>query len=267
MKSQKYFLRRHLPEIMTAFGATLSAWAAMYFSRDTATVFLWTAVIAIATAFVLVSFRIRERDFYFESLGSRAQQSDWVGYGTFEYSRMDRCFRITGSDSGFLFTKTLSWSDYALTFRFKVLSSCLGVIVRAVNLSNLVMLQIGESGIRPHIRVNGVWMAWEAAAAGLTFRQSLDVNEWQECQIKCDKDTIRIRISQGRTVLCDKAWKIPRGTLHFALQDAAPYSGAAYDGPKTIPFAINLEYGTVGFRNDGAEEALVRDVLLEKISL
>jgi len=35
--------------------------------------------------------------------------------------------------------------------------------------------------------------------------------------------------------------------------------------PLHIPFPINLEYGTIGFRNSGSEKALVRYVLIEKI--
>src|SRR6266446_4105104 len=111
MKSLKYALRRYFPDVLT------------------------TAVALLLAAIAILYFRVRERDFYYESLGDRKQRGRWVGYGTFEYSRMDRCFRITNSDSGFLFTRTLSWSDYEFRFRFKILTSCLGVIIRAVNLS------------------------------------------------------------------------------------------------------------------------------------
>lgn len=265
MNTLKYGLRRFLPDILTTLVAVLLAWVAFQYANNDSAVFLLTVVTTLAAALVIVYFRVRERDFYYESLTNSAQQGNWVGYGTFGYSRMDGCFRITGSDSGFLFTKTLSWSDYELRFRFKILQSCLGVIVRAVNLSNLVMLQITTAGIRPHIRINGAWRAWEIAESKLDFRQPIDTNTWQVCAIKCDKDSVRVRLTQGGTTLCDKAWKIPRGTLHFELQDHGWPGETPCEGPKTIPFAINLEYGTVGFRNDGTEEALVRDVLIERI--
>ena len=265
MKRLRYFLRRYFPDILTTAAAVVVAGVAYRYTNDPRITFLSAAVITLAAAFVILYFRIKERVFYYASLTDRRQGGDWVGYGTFEYSRMDRCFRITGSDSGFLFTRTLTWSDYELRFRFKILASCLGVIVRAVNLSNLAMLQITRTGIRPHIRVNGAWHWWEAAAVGLEFTKPLDFNEWYDCTVKCDQDGVRAWIWSKKTLQCDKAWKIPRGQVNFALQDESLAGDSPYEGVKSIPFSITLEYGTVGFRNDAAEEALVRDLLIEKI--
>ena len=261
MKALKYFFRRYFLDILTTIVALILVGITYHFSKDPKVSFLWRSGITLVAAFMIIYFRVKERAFYFESLHRRKHQDNWVGYGTFEYSRMDRCFRITDSDSGFLFTKTLNWSDYELRFRFKILTSCLGVIIRAVNLSNLVMLQIGQSGIRPHIWVNGLWKAWEISEVALEFKQSLDTNEWYGCKIKCDKDNIRVWIGQRSTLICDKAWKIPRGQMNFVLEKGK--DGAS---DKVIPFSINLEYGTVGFRNDKIEEALIRDVYIQKIA-
>ena len=32
-----------------------------------------------------------------------------------------------------------------------------------------------------------------------------------------------------------------------------------------IPFPISLEYGSIGFRNDGDENALIKEVLIKKL--
>ncbi len=262
----KYFMRRFWPDLLTGVVALILAYAAFRWVATPRLQLLGSVVVTLVATSVIIFLRTKDTDFYFEPLGRPAEKNNWVGYGVFQFSRLDGCFKITASDSGFILTRALNWSDYALRFRFKILTKCLGVIVRAVNLSNLAMLQIVESGIRPHIRVNGAWHAWEIEEANLGFEGKLDLNQWYDCAIKCDKDDVRIRIGRPGQMLCDRAWRIPRGSVNFKLQESKFYSGEGGMVPKTIPFMINLEYGTVGFRNDADEDALVREVLIEKLS-
>lgn len=46
------------------------------------------------------------------------------------------------------------WENYSFSFRARILSRCLGVVVRAQDLSNYYMFQIGPDHITPHRRVS-----------------------------------------------------------------------------------------------------------------
>lgn len=260
-----YFLKRYWLDIVTAVVAIASSYAAFRWASTSRVQLLASVTITLLATIVIILLRTRETDFHYLPLRQPSEKNNWAGYGVFEYTRMDRCFRITGSDSGFIFTRALNWSDYRVRFRFKILNKCLGVIVRAVNLSNLVMLQIGESRIRPHIRINGAWHVWEAAEVNIPIEPKLDLTFWHECLIQCDKEDVRITITRNGHIICDTVWRIPRGSVNFVLPEASIYSGGAYEPVKAIPFMINLEFGTAGFRNDADEQALVRDVLIEKL--
>lgn len=257
----RFFLRRYWPDLLTGVSAVVLYWATYRLTTNPRALLLWSVGITLAVTVAIIYFRVREKDFHFVGLANRSHGQDWFGYGVFEYSRINKAFRITGSDSGFIFSKCLAWGDYRLRFRFKIVSASLGVIVRAVNLANLVMLQIGETGIRPHIRVNGAWTVWEVGDAGLEMANHLSRDQWYECSITCDKALVRICITGDRKTYMDRQWAIPQGTLVFNL-------GSDEQGNPTIPlpFAITLDYGTVGFRNYRSEEALVREVLVEKIA-
>ena len=117
---------------------------------------------------------------------------DWLGEVKFEYDRVQDAFVITNSYSGFIFSKALVWSDYRFDFEFKILHASIGAIVRATNLSNLVMLQIFEDHIKAHIRINGLWLAWEPSE--LRFGERLNLNYWHRCQLDCNKGSIQIRV-------------------------------------------------------------------------
>jgi len=215
---------------------------------------------------IIVYSKTSERDFYFVRLRGLRGKEDWIGDGTFQYERLHDAYSISNSDSGFIFSKCLTWSDYFLEFDFKILKSSLGVILRGTNLSNLVMLQIVENGVRPHIRVNGFWKAWEAADAKLEFKSPLNLDAWYHARLECDKSRIHILIYDKDEVLVfDRVWRIPSGQMTFSYQPPKEAGLLTQSIISSIPFAINLEYGTVGFRNNGEETALVRDVLIEKL--
>ena len=126
------------------------------------------------------------------------------------------------------------------------------------------MLQFFDYGIKAHIRINGFWQDWEPAATKLSFNKKLDADKWYRSCIQCDKDSIRIRIfNKNGHQNFDRVWKIPSGHIAYQLPQSAGLVAQAVAA--SIPFSINLEFGTVGFRNDGQENALVKDVLIEKM--
>jgi hypothetical protein len=126
------------------------------------------------------------------------------------------------------------------------------------------MLQIFEHGIKPHIRVNGFWNAWEPEHVGLQLPNRLKLDDWYRFDLECDKSTIRIRIVNLPSGIqgFDREWKIPSGQIAFrTAEPSVPQQPLT----SPVPFAINLEFGTVGFRNHSVEKAAVRNVLVQKL--
>jgi len=217
-------------------------------------------IITILSFSLIVYLRLKEKDFYFTALTKREDKDDWLGRGTFEYRRASRAYLIANSEAGYIFSKTLYWSDYKYEFEFKILNSCLGAVVRAANLSDYVMFQIRLEGIRPHIRINGGWRPWEAKETGLVFKDELSRDNWYKCTLTCEKDLIDIKIEKADEIIIERSWNISHERLGF------PFPQLENDPkPITIHFPIDLDYGSVGFRNTGGEKALVKNVLIEKL--
>jgi hypothetical protein len=123
------------------------------------------------------------------------------------------------------------------------------------------MLQITQTGIRPHVRINGAWTIQEAENVNLIFPDGrLSLDQWYKCHVSCDKEAINIKIDDKKGEVLNRQWRLPQGNLIFSFKRDEEDTR-----PVNIPFPINLEYGTVGFRNSGNEKALMKNVLVEKI--
>lgn len=261
-KNTKFFLKKYRIDFFTLLFAIIGYLASYIFLKSPDFSLLVNILITFIATIVLIYSKTKEKEFYFIALKSNSDKEDWLGEGTFQHDRVHGAYSITNSGSGFIFSKCLNWSDYSLDFEFKILNKSLGVILRATNLSNLLMMQIFEDGIKAHIRINGFWQAWTPAQSGLVFNKKLNLDKWFKCRIQCDKSSIRIRITnkEGHQIF-DRVWKIPAGEVNYLL----PVKQDPVTQSVTVPFPINLEYGTVGFRNDGQEKAVVKDMLIEKL--
>lgn len=265
-KAAQYFLRRYRVEFFTLLFAIVGYGVSYAFIARPGLAFLLSVGVTLVATMVIVYAKTSERDFYFISLRDTGDKEDWIGEGTFHYERVHGTYAITDSHSGFIFSKSLTWSDYVYDFEFKILRTSLGVILRATNLSNLIMLQILENGISSHIRINGFWQVWKPEETGMIFASSLNLDSWYRARFQCDKGSIRIRLyDSSKVLLFDRVWRIPTGTISVSYKPEQDIGLAARSLISSIPFPINLEYGTAGFRNDGEEKALVKDVLIEKI--
>ena len=250
-----YILRKYLYEILTTLVAiTVSVITFTKFFWNTQFLIIIEISIYLLALVIILYIRQKDKDLYFTTLTKRRHVEDWIGKGKFEYSKIYRCFLITNSDAGFIFSKCFLWNNYKFSFEFKIIRSCIGAVIRAINLSNYVMIQLTPDKIRPHIRVNGGWYIWEE-----TDVKILSFDKWYKCSISCEQDFISVKIFDTKNRVFDRVWKIPQGNINFKFGNN--------EGKKSIiiPFPINLEYGTVGFRNWGDEAALVRNVLIEKI--
>lgn len=272
-KTVRYFIRENQLEFLTAFFTLAGYVVSYYFIQQPDRSFFFNAALLLVAMIIFVSLKTKERDFYFIPLKRAKDREDWIGEGIFQYERTHDAYSITNSSSGFIFPKCLIWSDYKLEFHFKILKTSLGVILRATNLSNLVMLKISDTGIKTHIRINGLWQSYDQ----LDFKKRIDLDDWYLCSIHCDKSLIRIGIDEwvervdpedsSKVItetnrVFDRTWKIPSGHISPEMKDAPIMQKLTI---QYVSFPINLEYGTFGFCNDGTENALVRDVLVEKI--
>ncbi len=258
LKKIYYFSKTYKYDFLTAFAALILYILAFIFSDNQKILLILSIIITFIFFTIIIYIRFKEKDFYFIPLADRKNKDDWFGKGTFEYERTEKCFLITNSDSGYIYSKSLIWSDYQFSCKFKIISECLGVIVRAINLSNYVMLQITPNGIRPHIRINGGWYSRECHEVNLCFTTPLSLDRWYKFLFYCEKDTISIKLFEGENEIFDRKWEIPQGSVIFRFT-----KGEGTDNVD-IPFPINLEYGSIGFRNCGDEKSLVKDLLIEK---
>lgn len=64
----------------------------------------------------------------------------------------ERKLLVTGSDAGGITKVGSQWENYTFEFEAQILEDCLGVIVRAQDLTNYYMFQIWPDKIRPHRR-------------------------------------------------------------------------------------------------------------------
>lgn len=260
MKKALYFVRTYKFDLLTALFAAISYYVAFRFAQDSTTL-LWSSLFITLVSVVLIIFiRLRDRDFYFVGLSTREDKDEWIGKGIFEYKRTHNAYLITESEPGYVYSKCFTWNDYKYEFEFKIINLCLGAIVRAVNLSNYLMFQIREDGIRPHIRVNGGWRPWEHQEVGLTFHENLSLDKWYKCSLSCEKDLINIKLQDKKEAIFQRSWSIPSGRIAFPFpqRDEDP-------NPPTIHFPVDLDYGTIGVRNANEEKALVKNVLVERI--
>lgn len=265
-QSVKYFLRRHKIELITFITAIVGYLISYIFVKRPDLTLMISIIITLAVTIVIIYTKAKDRDFYFFTLQKSKDREDWLGEGVFEYDRLHDSYVITDSHSGYIFSKCLTWSDYQLSFDFKILKTSVGVILRSTNLSNLVMLQIFDHGIKAHIRVNGFWQAWEPRQTSLIFDKALCLDNWYHASIQSNKREIRIIFFDNEDkIIFDRVWGIPTGHISFSAKQHVSDDEKSKVEISQIPFSINLEFGTVGFRNDGEERAVVKNMLVEKI--
>ncbi|MBU0974871.1 hypothetical protein KKD03_04180 [Patescibacteria group bacterium] len=260
MREKIFFLRSYKYDLLTSFFAILSYIISFKYAEDQQSILISLLIITIISFILIINLRLRDKDFFYIAFTKRKEKDDWIGRGYFEFRKTSNSYLITNSEPGFIFSKTLNWSDYSFEFDFKIIKDCLGAVVRAINLSDYVMLQIRDYGIRPHIRINGGWRPWEAKETGLEFDKKLSKDNWYKCKIACEKDLIDISIIRNSKTIFQRVWSIPHDRIAF------PFPQKENElNPPSIHFPINLDYGTVGFRNAHKEKALIKNMLIEKL--
>ena len=226
-------------------------------------------IVAIFSIIFLILYFLRiqlVKDFYYISLTNDKYGKNWSPFGNCGFDTKEKCFYVAGRpynsnyDSLFFYNDCITWSNYKFTFDFKIVNVCFGALIRTLNRSNFVMLQINLDKIKPHIRINDNYAKFEVDQTKLNLTDSLSIDEWYKCIIICNRTKISIKIKDKKKIILDKHWEIPEANL-------------SVDNTKTnLP--INFYYGTIGFKASRAEEAdlknreekaYFRNVLISKI--
>lgn len=160
---------------------------------------------------------------------------------------------VTGSDEGGITKVGALWENYTLSFKTRIISDCLGVIVRAQDIHNYYMFQISPDKIRPHRRVAvpviidevkkqnkegtpqprpiNYFIGWQTDEVNPDFKQvplNPKLDGWFNVRVVVRGQSVRIYIDDN-----------------LVLQRSS---------------FLQIPYGKVGFRNHGSEEAYIRDV-------
>ncbi len=259
-----YFLQKNWRELLSLIIAIITAFIAFNFSSQPGTIFWLTVISTIIFSILTLYFHLREKDFYFIALDDYANKEDWFGSGKFEFDKTNTAYIIADTDAGFIFSKSLLWKDYSFKGEFKILKRCLGVILRAKDLSNYVMLQIQKDSIRPHIRANGGYVAFETKNTGLTFEENIKDGDWCKFELIVKGEDIETKIIRGKKIIINKSWKIPSGNI------AIPVFNKKDEKRKSLThvfdITISYDYGSIGFRNGHGERALVKNLLVKSIN-
>lgn len=263
-----YTLQKHRREFLSSGFTIVSAYVAFAYSNHPGTIFGASVLLTIIFSVITLYLFLQEKDFYFVALDNYTDKENWFGAGTFEFDKTNNAYIITGSDAGYIYSKCLLWGDYILSGEFKMLNKCLGVILRATDLSNYIMLQInkGRKGIRPHIRANGGWIKYEVGETGLAFEKEKNVEDgkWYKFKFTVKGDLVEIYIQDEKDILINKSWKITSGRVSIPVYEKG--DDARKSPTHILDITATYDYGTFGFRSSHEERALIRNVLIRSIN-
>ena len=168
----------------------------------------------------------------------------------------ERALVVTASPDGGLTKVGALWENYTLSFQAKILRDCLGVIVRARDLDNYYMFQIRTDQIRPHRRVAlPVHLPAEAAAsspgggqgqpAGMRVVPVPYVVVWHVM------DGISVPLGKPLTTWFSVEITVRGESVQIRIDNELVFEQQSL---------LQNATGKIGFRNDGAETAMVRRV-------
>lgn len=220
----------------------------LYLKNNLQSIWMWALTAAalllvIWTSLLRRRFKGTFRDSFKDSL-----QINWDFKGNWRIPEKGTLL-VTGPDESGGITKVgAQWENYTFTFKARIIRDCLGVIVRAQDLDNYFMFQVRNDKIRPHRRVSVPMVpiptqqqpegetpqmqllqyniGWQIFDPETPLNRTLDT--WFNCRITVRGESICIRIDDEIVLQSESFLKIPTGK--------------------------------VGFRNSGAEEALVKNV-------
>ena len=231
------------------WGSKLLAWSRGPFPFLQAHVFeVWlSSVSAVALGLLVWTTRFSRKFTYrFRDNFSGDLRKNWDFEGGWKIPEK-RTLLVTDSEAGGLSKAGATWENYTLTFRARIITSCLGVIIRGAGLDNYFMLQINADKIRPHRRALVPLSSPTQPSVSAPSSVQNFVTFTIAWQIFDPPTPIYPPLSDWFDVRI-----IVRGeSLHLYIDDQLRFHRDAF---------LKIPMGKVGFRNDGPECALVKDV-------
>ncbi len=165
---------------------------------------------------------------------------------------------VTDSEAGGITKIGALWENYTFTFKAKILHDCIGVIVRAQDLSNYYMFQIRQDRVRPHRRVALPVQSPSSPPPSLSPQSQPAPTRVQ---------IISVPYVVVWQPMDDIATSLPKPLIDWFTVEVTVRGESVQiliDGELVFEREALLKnpLGKVGFRNAGAEQALVRRVRL-----
>jgi hypothetical protein len=166
---------------------------------------------------------------------------------------------VTGSDEGGITKVGSRWENYTFSFRARIISKCIGFIVRAQDLNSYYMFQIRPDKIRPHLRVT-VPMVLDERTADVkegAIRIHLPVNyviKWLYEGNNTNPEYHASPISPELEGWFNVKAEVFGQSIKIWINNELVFQQ---------PALLNIPTGKVGFRNSISEEAYVKDAKVE----
>jgi hypothetical protein len=255
---------RNISAIVTAVGfiSSFFAWGRtgpFQFLTDNLLYFWWTLVIASVVTLWIRVFRLDRR---FTSRFKDSFKSDlrikwdydgpWriVDHGTWWKSGT---LLVTGSDAGGITKTGAAWENYVFSFRARINEKCLGVVVRAQDLNNYYMFQIGAGEIRPHRRITAPVIVEDedqpSESSSQKIRPVYFLTRWQTPENT--PDFISVAITPALNGWFHVRVEVSGESVSLHIDDELRFQKDAF---------LKIPTGKVGFRNYDDEMALVQNV-------
>lgn len=253
-----FFFLRHRNEIVTWVAAIILYYLSFRFEAATERRMIYSIFITTMSLIFTIYFNSRQKELYYIPMTYRSKTDRWFGVGKYFFDPVNYCYVIGDANPGYIYSETLLWSDYEVSLDFKIENKCIGLILRATNLSDYAMLQISPDGINPHLQINGGWTSFDAKSSNLEFANALSIDRWYKAKVACYKSALTIVITSfaGETLL-SRNWNLISGSAVFNF--------GSEKEPVNVPFSANYEFGSVGFRNWNDERASVRNLLIKRL--
>jgi len=156
----------------------------------------------------------------------------------------DKMLIVTGSDEGGITKKGADWENYSFTFKAKILNGRIGVIIRARDLNNYYMLQINNKVIVPHYRISYPKIK----------NTSIDPLKGLEIEMQTGWQIFNnsvVGLSKELTDWFDVCVKVKGQTVSMYIDKNLVFHEDSF---------LQISKGKIGFRCDGAEKGLIKNV-------
>jgi hypothetical protein len=223
-----------------------------YLQDSIKVLWLWALTAIVVTLWIWTSRLHRRFVSGFSDNFSGDLRANWDFEGQWRIPEKDTLL-VTDSDAGGITKVGAQWENYTFAFKARIVAECLGVIVRAQDLSNYYMFQIRNDRIRPHRRV-----AVPVVEADTQPEPEKEKPPKGASQIRPIKFIVGWQVFDPPTPLSHHLndWfdvtVVVRGqSVRLYIDDELAFQRESF---------LQIPTGKVGFRNWGSEEALVRNV-------